>query len=223
MAILLVDCYIDISGGAGNFLPYLPEDTLVWKAAHEPLLYEFSDVDGIVITGSAACIGDGDEWVQTLQYVLGEAITKRIPCFGVCFGHQVLAHVCGAEVGKMPLAEVGWKQISILTDSPLLNGVSQQFGCFLSHEDGVLAAGEQLEILASSSECSIQAFQHHEYPVFGIQFHPEMPTQESQNLLVYRAQKHPELNIDVEIESRSLQNNQKLAQKIFHNFLSILS
>ena len=167
MAILLIDCYIDISGEREIFTVSSRQYTYL-EGCPRTLSSELSNVDGIVITGSVACIGDGDAWLQTLQNVLIEAITQKIPCFGVCFGHQVLAHVCGADVGKMPLAEVGWKQISILKDSPLLSAIPQQFGCFLSHEDGVLAAGEHLEILASSSECSIQAFQHREYPVLFI-------------------------------------------------------
>lgn len=221
--ILLVDCYIDISGGAVNFLPYLPEGTFVWKAVHKPLTLSMKDIDAIVVTGSAACVGDGDDWLQRLLGFLATAINEGTPCFGVCFGHQILAHLCGATVDKMPRPEVGWKQITLLEGNPLWKDIPKSFGCFLSHEDGVLVAGEKIDVLASSDECSIQAFQHRDHLVFGIQFHPEMSMEESQGLLVYRSNKHKMLNIDVSKETKLLQNNRKLAQQIFHNFLSVLS
>jgi GMP synthase (glutamine-hydrolysing) len=219
MSILLIDCYVDISGGAANFLPLLPTGTEVWKAVHESSPSSFEEVNGIVITGSAACIGDGDVWLEDLSQFLTQAIQQKIPCFGVCFGHQILAHLSGSLVGKMRRPEVGWKSIQINEKSSLFTGLSSTFGCFLSHEDGVLSAGDEIVVLASSEECAIQAFRHKKYPVFGIQFHPEMPLEESRSLLRYRAGKHPQLNIDVGVEDKLLVDNKKLAQTIFSNFL----
>ena len=220
MAILLIDCYVDEAGGSPNFLPYLPTDTMIWKAVHEPLQVSVDDLEALVITGSAACVGDGDAWIEQLLSFLRKAIDRDVPCFGVCFGHQVLAHLCGADVGKMPTAEVGWKTIEILRDSELLSGISSRFGCFLSHEDGVLSQGTEIEVLAKTPDCAVQAFQHKHRPIFGIQFHPEMPLAETEALLLYRAEKHPELSLNIASEQKLLRSNQALAQKIFHNFLS---
>jgi GMP synthase (glutamine-hydrolysing) len=223
MSVLLIDCYVDIPGGAGNFLPLLPPDTMVWKAVHEKVPSSFDNVSGIVITGSAACIGDGDSWLQELSDFLTQSMHQQIPCFGVCFGHQILAHISGSLVGKMSQPEVGWKTIQVQEEASLFAGVSGTFGCFLSHEDGVLFAGDEIDVLASSDECAVQAFRHKSYPVYGIQFHPEMPLEESRALLRYRAEKHPQLNIDVLKEEKLLIDNADVAKTIFGNFLSMLS
>ena len=89
MKVLLVDCYIDVQGGAGNFLPYLPKGTVVWKAVHERNSFDNMHFDAIVITGSAACLGDDELWLKELLDFLEVAISQKIPCFGICFGHQI--------------------------------------------------------------------------------------------------------------------------------------
>jgi len=221
MKVLLVDCYIDVKGGAGNYLPYLPKDTMVWKAVHERNSLYVEHFDAIVITGSAACLGDDELWLKELLLFLERAITRRIPCLGVCFGHQILAHLSGAKVTKMTRPEVGWKNILLLRDSKLWRGVSNPFGCFLSHEDGVIEASENMVVLASSEECPVQAFVHREAPVYGIQFHPEMSKEESVKLLVYRAEKHRELNINVDQEKTLILPTSDLARAIFRNFISM--
>jgi GMP synthase (glutamine-hydrolysing) len=221
MKVLLVDCYIDVKGGSGNFLPYLPKDTVVWKPVHERNSPSVEHFEAIVITGSAACLGDNQPWLKELLLFLERAITNRIPCFGVCFGHQILAHLCGAKVSKMARPEVGWKSILLLRDSKLWRDVPTPFGCFLSHEDGVIEASENMVVLASSEECPVQAFTHREAPVYGIQFHPEMPREESVKLLAYRAEKHRELNINVDHEKTLILPTGELARTLFHNFISM--
>ncbi len=221
MKVLLVDCYIDVKGGAGNFLPYLPTGTIVWKAVHERNPSCDIYFDAIVITGSAACLGDDERWLKELLQFLERSISLKIPCFGVCFGHQILAHLCGAKVGKMDRPEVGWKSIHVVQNSNLWRDVPNSFGCFLSHEDGVLEAGENMAVLASSKECPIQAFSYADSQVVGIQFHPEMPKEESVRLLTYRAEKHIEMNIDVTQEETLILPTIDLARVIFRNFLSM--
>ena len=219
MPVLLIDCYLDPSGGHPNFLKYLPEDTVVWQAAHQDCPVPSSDVSGVVITGSAACVGDAFPWLRELSRFVRLLIDHRKPCLGVCFGHQLLAHICGGRVEKMAFPEVGWKSVRVVQSSMLWNGVEASFECFLSHEDAVQDLGSKLRLLASSDDCVIQAFEHCERPVWGIQFHPEMPMSECLQLLNLRAEKHPQLSLDLETEQRLLRSNEQLAAQIFHNFI----
>ena len=223
MPILLIDCYLDATGGYPNFLRYLPKDTNVWQAAHQRRPVELDSITAIVITGSAACVGDDLVWLEELSSFLRMAIGARVPCFGVCFGHQLLAHLCGGRVQKMTNPEVGWKKVTVVQSSALWNGLEESFESFLSHEDEVADLGDDLVLLASSEGCAIQAFEHKKRPIWAIQFHPEMPIPECVYLLNLRAEKHPQLSIDVESEEGRIQSNETVAAQIFRNFIDSVS
>lgn len=128
----------------------------------------------------------------------------------------------GAEVGFLSIPEVGWKTVSRIEQSPLWAGILAEVDVFLSHRDAVLSVGDSLLCLASSAECWVQAFQHKERPVWGIQFHSEMPVEECARLLVYRRERHPELVLDWGNEHEKLRFNVPLAQKFFDNFLDFI-
>ncbi len=223
MSILLIDCYLDPKGGAKNFLPYLPSETSVWHVSQgHPNPYT-ENISGVVITGSAACVHDEEQWIFRLLESLERYIDQNTPCFGVCFGHQALAKIAGAEVGVLSPPEVGWKVVKQLQQNALWQNIPQDMGVFLSHRDAVLGCGETLNVLACSDECEVQAFQYRDKPVWGIQFHPEMIVEECVYLLEYRKALHPELNLDLEREKSLLKSNEKLASNLFRNFLSFVS
>lgn len=226
MPILLVDCYLDPKGGAVNFLPYLPKDTVVWHVSQgypRPKLNTSEEISGVVITGSAACVHDQETWVFRLLSFLEDFVSRGIPCFGICFGHQALAKISGAQVGILSSPEVGWKKVKQSKQNLLWSGINSEIEVFLSHRDAVLDAGQDLEVIASSEECGVQAFQHKIHPVWGIQFHPEMPVEECKELLEYRKNVHPELKINWAQEYRLIRSNSKLAAQFFQNFLVFVS
>lgn len=226
MSILLIDCYLDPKGGAGSFLPYLPRNTFVWHVSQgepHPDIHRITDISGVVITGSAACVHDQDEWVTRLLVNMEGFVAHDIPCFGVCFGHQALAKIAGAQVGILSPPEVGWKRVKQSKQNLLWSNISPEIDVFLSHRDAVLEAGETLDVLAFSEECGVQAFQYKKKPVWGIQFHPEMPVEECAELLEYRRNLHPELELDWEREHALLRSNSMLAKQFFQNFLAFVS
>ena len=100
----------------------------------------------------------------------------KIPILGVCLGHQAICEAFGGEVnyakklmhGKMSVVKVD-------TTSKIFKGIDEKTGVARYHS---LSAVEEklpdcLKITAKSDDGEIMAVEHKEYPVFGLQFHPE--------------------------------------------------
>jgi GMP synthase (glutamine-hydrolysing) len=221
-SVLIIDCYMEPPGATSNFSRYVKG--LAWESylpAHgQAAKHPFSEYRGIIITGSAASVTDRLGWVEDLVPQLNGALVHEVPILGVCFGHQLLAHVLGGEIGKAKKPELGTVSIEWRSPMPLLEGLEPSFSCFVSHEDEVVELGLGCEAVAHSAGCRIQAFRHRQYPAWGIQFHPEMPESEALDLLKWRAERHPELSIDVEALHAQRVNQRDLAEHIFSGFLN---
>lgn len=132
---------------------------------------EEMDVDGLVLSGGAARIA----WESGKLGRTGEYLDKaKFPILGICVGHQFIALHFGGESGPSEVPEFGKASVSIVKGSPILKGIPREFTAWESHNDEVKVLPEGFEILASSKDCEVQAMQHRDRPLFGVQFHPEV-------------------------------------------------
>ena len=60
-----------------------------------------SNVRGIIVMGSAASVKDDNEWQQSISDIITNASSKGIPVLGLCYGHQLIGHIYGGEVGPL--------------------------------------------------------------------------------------------------------------------------
>jgi len=100
---------------------------------------------------------------------------KTKPILGVCLGHQAIGQVFGAEVGYAPSLMHG-KTSTIQHDGKtVFKDVDEGFTATRYHSlvlNPDTIPGE-LEITARSDDNVIMGIRHREYPIEGIQFHPE--------------------------------------------------
>lgn len=100
----------------------------------------------------------------------------RIPILGICLGHQAICEVYGAIITYARELMHGKQSIVTLNqDSRLFAGMDKQITVARYHS---LAADPDtlpdcLQITATTRDGEIMAVQHREYPVYGVQFHPE--------------------------------------------------
>lgn len=100
----------------------------------------------------------------------------RIPILGICLGHQAICEVFGATVTYARRLMHG-KQSVVTTDadSVLFAGMSREITVARYHS---LAADpdtmpDALRVTAFTAEGEVMAVEHRDYPVYGVQFHPE--------------------------------------------------
>jgi GMP synthase (glutamine-hydrolysing) len=121
---------------------------------------------------------------DSLSGVVDVIMRARQPTLGVCGGHQQIALAYGAQVDLMARLEPGEGYegakrergyFPIETDGKgLFKDLPTTFDVWHSHFDEVKEVPNGFVTTASNDTCPIQAMQHQERPLFGVQFHPEL-------------------------------------------------
>jgi GMP synthase (glutamine-hydrolysing) len=144
----------------------------------------------VVITGSAAMVTDRAEWSERTARWLPEIIARGTPVLGICYGHQLIAHALGGEVGPSPRGrEIGVVDVELNEEGardPLFSDVGPALRVSSSHRQVVLTLPEGATRLASNAHDPNQAFKIGPR-AWGVQFHPEWDHDVVRAYLVERA------------------------------------
>ena len=100
---------------------------------------------------------------------------STIPLFGVCLGHQCIGEVFGGDVVRADRLMHG-KTSPMLHDGKFLfKGIESPFEATRYHSLIVKrdTLPDCLEITAETAEGEIMGLRHKEFPIYGVQFHPE--------------------------------------------------
>ncbi len=134
---------------------------------------EFS---GAMITGSAAMVTERAAWSERVAGWIRDAMDAELPLFGVCYGHQLMAHALGGRVGYLPGGrEIGTQPIELARHArhdPLTAGLPATFRAHTTHEQSVLEPPPGATVLARSAREPHQLLRYSPQAV-STQFHPE--------------------------------------------------
>lgn len=99
----------------------------------------------------------------------------RVPILGVCMGHQIIGVAFGAKIRRARTIKHGkTSMIKVTRNSPIFSGVPLEFEGMRYHSLVIDELPPKLEVTAvSEDDGEIMAIQHVDYPIFGVQFHPE--------------------------------------------------
>jgi len=174
----------------------------------------------LLLTGSEASIIEREKWVLEEVEVIHEAIDKGIPVLGSCYGHQLLAFALFGppSVRRSKHPEVGWIPVQIKKDSEIL-GKKRQVYSFSVHFDEVVEVDGDMNVIASSQHCRIQAFQWKDKPVWGIQIHPEINVSHARTLMNNLISLNLKTSPVYEKALRSTPNDSGLIRQIIKGFL----
>lgn len=104
-------------------------------------------------------------------------LKDEYPILGVCLGHQSICEVFGAKVTyAKQLMHGKQSEMTILKEDPIFEGLGESFKGARYHS---LSADrntipDELEVIAiDGKDGEVMAVKHKEYPIYGLQFHPE--------------------------------------------------
>lgn len=107
---------------------------------------------------------------------VAKTLGKKIPTFGVCLGHQAICAAFGATVTyAKELMHGKQSHITFDKDCLLFRTCPENMSVARYHS---LAAEmktmpECLKVTAKTEDGEVMAVQHKDYPIYGVQFHPE--------------------------------------------------
>ena len=168
--ILLIDNYDSFSYNLYQLVGELDPDIRVIRN-DELTVQQIRDLSAQKIILSP---GPGRPQDAGVTVEVAATISKEIPTLGVCLGHQAICQAYGAQIvhakrlmhGKQSTAELD-------TQSPLFCGLPQQTLVARYHSLAADGLPQCLKVTARTTDGEVMAVEHRQYPIFGVQFHPE--------------------------------------------------
>lgn len=105
-----------------------------------------------------------------------QQLYKKIPILGICLGHQSIGQAFGAKVVRANRIIHGKTSTLNYEATGLFEGFAGEVEVMRYHSlviDPATLPAEFLVTATASDDGEIMALQHRDYPLFGLQFHPE--------------------------------------------------
>ena len=126
----------------------------------------------VILSGSPFSVNDSNAPLVDI-----EAISKKVPVLGICYGAQLTAKTFGGKVEKSEKREYGRAVLKVKQDDVLWTDVPAQSQVWMSHGDSILEAPTGFELLATTDTIPVAAFKkdgNDAHVIYGLQFHPEV-------------------------------------------------
>lgn len=118
--------------------------------------------------------GKPEDIQQTIELIT--TYHKIYPILGICLGHQTIGYAFGARIKRATQIKHGKSSNISHNGDPLFSFLTKQIEVMRYHslviEKGSLPS-EVEELAYSTDDKEIMAIKHKDYPVYGLQFHPE--------------------------------------------------
>ncbi len=104
--------WIRVAAGLGD------DEVVVIDVEHDEPLPTREGFAGVFVTGSGAMVTDQLPWSEASAAWLRDAAHAGLPLLGICYGHQLLAHALGGQVGYNPAGrEMGTVDVALQPDA----------------------------------------------------------------------------------------------------------
>lgn len=164
-------------------------ETRTVDATRNPQLPDPKGLRGVLITGSPAMVSHREPWSEALCPWIRGLVAAKIPLLGICYGHQLIAHALGGEVGPNPNGrQIGTVQVKLThhIDDPFLGFLDSPIAVQATHVESVLRLPERATVLGTT-----ELDPHHvirfNVRTWGLQFHPEFDERITRSYIQARA------------------------------------
>lgn len=170
--IVLIDNYDSFSYNLYQLLGQLDPDITVIRNDEKTVQdIEAMHPDHLIISPGPGRPADAGVCEEAISYFAG-----KVPILGVCLGHQAICEVYGGTITYAKQLMHGKQSVATLkTDNPLFKGLTEQVDVGRYHSLALDpdTLPDELEVLAQTEDGEIMAVGHKQYPIYGLQFHPE--------------------------------------------------
>ena len=170
--ILLIDNYDSFSYNLYQLIGAVEPDIKVVRN-DECTLEEIAEMkpEAIILSPGPGRPEDAGICIPVIKEFAG-----RIPILGVCLGHQSICEAFGGTVSYAKELMHGKKKtIYTVGKSRIFEGLGDSFQAARYHSLAALKdkLPDVLKVTAEAEDGEIMAVEHTEYPIYGVQFHPE--------------------------------------------------
>lgn len=129
---------------------------------------DIKDCKGIILSGGP----------KSVYYKKATGIDNRIfglgiPILGLCYGHQLLAHLLDGKVGHGS-GEYGLAELNVADKKDIFKGLADKETVWMSHGDSITELPSGFKIYGYTDDCKMAAIGNPEKKIYGLQFHPEV-------------------------------------------------
>lgn len=96
------------------------------------------------------------------------------PMLGISFGLRLIAMNFDVMVNPAPEAVKGFYVVKVVALDPLFSEMPKQFLVYKDYQDVIGDLPMDFSLIGTSPICSIEAFHHNVYPIYGVQFLPHI-------------------------------------------------
>lgn len=133
------------------------------------ILQADKSIKGIILSGGAQSVYEKDA-----PKFDREVFNLNLPILGICYGHQLIAHLMGGRVVSGESGEYGLMKLNIKNGDKILAHLGKSKNVWMNHRDIVVQLPKSFISVASTEHSKIAAFSNKKQNVFGVQFHPEV-------------------------------------------------
>jgi GMP synthase (glutamine-hydrolysing) len=137
------------------------------------------DVKGLILSGGPSSVYEEDA-----PKLDPHILDLDLPILGLCYGHQLLAHLFKGRVKRGHKREYGVTSAHVEKPVGVLENLNRKETVWMSHYDTVDALPNTFEVLAHTDNCPIAAVRHKWRPIYGIQWHPEVTHTEHGSIIL---------------------------------------
>lgn len=133
--------------------------------------------DGVMLSNGPGDPEDNQHALEMIRRILG-----KVPIFGICLGHQLIALACGAKTYKLKFGHRGGNHPVLDLEKNKVSITSQNHGYAVDQES--LKETDLIETHIALNDKTNEGLKHKIHPCFSVQYHPEAsPGPEDANYL----------------------------------------